>query len=193
MKKSVTALFATVGLALMAPSAHAELEDWYFNWNIGMARNHYASPLEETMNAIADLPGVERTQLAMDMFGFYIPVDDQSIIGFVINSSGDQLADSVYSMQLNTYIYGASYMNFFQAEIGEGVFVRADAGMARGVIIDSENNSSTSDWGFGVLGGVGYGIPISSETRILLGMDYALKKIEGDNYTTLSFTIGGLW
>ena len=196
MKKINQLTLATILLSFSSISL-ADAEDWYTMWGLGIASHSHPSALQKDFDDLEKLDGVTRTELAIDMLGIYFPLgDDQTIAGFVINSSADALTDGVTTIQYNYYIYGLSAMHFLGSEPGDGFFVRADAGMARAVSIvtlfgNTVSGQSKSSWGF--LGGVGYGIPLSADTRILLGANYALRDIEGEMESAMEFTISGLW
>ena len=78
-------------------------------------------------------------------------------------------------------------MSFLQNRIGQGPFVRVDVGPARAVVGNSDDFEATSDWGWGFLGGVGYGLLVTSGTRLLFQINYGLRRVEGDTI------LGGMW
>lgn len=171
-------------------------EDWYTYWSFGFSDNTYPNELDVLLDTLESLPGVDRTQGAADMFGFYWPVQDRLNLGFVISGTWDSFQTPIGDMQLNQYLYAASVMKFFGKEIGDGFFVRGDLGFARAVLnVDSSIGSfnSESDTGTGLLLGVGYGIPVSEESRVLLSFNVSSRKIGSDSYSAVSFNIGGLW
>ena len=71
-------------------------------------------------------------------------------------------------------------MSFLQNRIGQGPFVRMDVGPALAVIESSDDFEATSNWGWGFLGGVGYGLPVTSGTRLLFQINYGLHRVGGD-------------
>ena len=83
-------------------------------------------------------------------------------------------------------------MRFFGSEIGDGFFIRGDAGLAQ-IIVKDDFSTTTSDRGFGYLVGVGYAIPVSDESRILVSVNFSDKRIEGDSWKSTTFMVGGLW
>jgi hypothetical protein len=171
----------------------SDVEDWYAYWSIGVSNNHYPGSLDAVLNTLESTPGVNRTQLALDMLGFYWPVNNQTILGFVISGSADRFEDSYGDyLQLNHYLYGLSSMHFFGKTIGDGFYVRGDVGIAK-INMDSNFGSATSDNGNGFLLGIGYGWPISNESRILVGLTTSSYSVESETYTTTSLTVGGLW
>jgi opacity protein-like surface antigen len=194
MKKYFTYLVGALS-ALCVGSANADVENWYSYWSLGIADHQYEEPLDSTIKSIDAVPGVSRSEVAVDMLGFYWPVGDQSstIVGFVINGSADRLDDSYDYIQINHYLYGASVMHFFGQEPGDGFFVRGDFGIAKASVTDSFGYSSTSDSGTGYLIGIGYGIPMSSDSRLLLSVTSSTRSIEDEDYSAIAFTVGGLW
>ena len=184
-------------ILLMCPlQTFAAQEDWYAYWSFGFANNSYPGDLDSVLDDLEALPGVDRTEGAMDMFGFYWPVQDKLNVGFVISGSFDAFETPVGDIQLNQYLYAASAMKFFGKEIGDGLFLRGDLGFAKASLdVDTAFGSydSTSDTGFGYLLGVGYGIPVSEDSRVLLSINVSNKDIEGDKLSAVTFNIGGLW
>jgi hypothetical protein len=79
------------------------------------------------------------------------------------------------------------------SNIGKGLFVRGDFGASRLVLSTKGYGDESSKWGVGGLLGAGFGVPISSGTRLLLNVNYSLRKVEGEAYKTLQISIGGLF
>jgi hypothetical protein len=203
-KKTLSAIGFTL-LSAVSTSAQAEVESWYTYWAIGGASIDYGSDVNRLMDEAEAIPGVSRTKLAFDLLGFYWPVkDDRTMIGFVANTTSDSVTDGATTLTITQNLFGLSGMRFFGSEIGDGVFLRGDAGFANATIrAESAGCTSSgcytlsaqdsSDTGFGYLLGIGYGLPISSGTRILLSLNFADRDIEGDHTNTVGFTVGGLW
>jgi hypothetical protein len=192
-----TILASIVFVLLIPTAAYADnasgVEDWYAYWAIGGSSNHYPGSLDAALNTLESAPGVNRSQLAFDMLGFYWPLNNKTTLGFVISGSADRLDDSFGDyLQINHYLYGASSMHFFGKTIGDGFYVRGDVGIAK-LNLDSNFGNATSDNGSGFLLGVGYGWPISNESRILVGLSVSNYSVENENYSTTSLTVGGLW
>lgn len=187
--------FTLVVISVITPKiVLADIENWYSYWAIGLASHNHPSDIKNIIDAAESIPGVERSQGAIDMFGFYWPIDNNTIGGFVISGSFDRLTDRFDDyFQINQYLYGASGMHFFGEEIGDGFFLRGDIGLARSTFQSNFLSNDESDFGKGYLFGVGYGIPISWNTRFLISVNYSNKTIEGDNYASTSITVGGLW
>jgi len=173
--------------------AFADEEDWYAYWSVGMADHKYPADLNSTLDSLASLPSVDRTETGFDFFGFYWPQEDNRLLGFVVSGSGDSFETPIGEIRVNHYLYGVSGMKFFGREIGDGFFIRGDAGMARIVVEDDLAGTTASDAGFGYLLGAGFAIPVSSESRIMLSVNFSDKQVEGDSWKATTFTIGGLW
>ncbi len=176
--------------------ALAEEEDWYTYWSFGFSSNSYPGGLDSVLDALEAQPGVDRTEIALDMFGFYWPLQDKVNIGFVISSSADAFTTPVGDLQINQHLYAASVMKFFGKETGDGLFLRGDLGFAESSISADTlvgSLTATSDTGLGLLLGIGYGVPVSEESRVLLSVNVSNKDIEGDNWSAVTFNIGGLW
>lgn len=185
---------ASLAVALVSTPAAAEVESWYTYWGIGSADHHYPGDLDSAFRQADAYPGVARTEMSLEMLGFYWPLESEKmIVGFVISGSFDALDDGYSSVQLDQYLYGLSAMRFAGNEPGKGFFVRADGGLARAALTSTYGGDLWSESGFGVLGGVGYGVAISEQTRILLSATYSNSRIDGATYSTLAFTVGGLW
>jgi len=184
-------------LFVISFAAQAAVENWYTYWTFGFSGNKYPGEMNSSMNALEDVGG-DRSQTSLEMLGFYIPNTDTSLLGLIISGTGD-LVDfpGEGSIQVNTYLYSLSYMKFMGTEPGVGFYFRGDLGAARAVIIvdpvDGKKVSGESDWGAGVLGGIGYGFKVSEESRLLLGFNSTVKSIEDETYQAFMFTIGGLW
>ena len=84
-------------------------------------------------------------------------------------------------------------MNFITHRIGQGFFIRTDAGAARLGVDVSGIGDSSSKWGYGGLLGIGYGFPITAGTRILLNANYSHRQVEGESYGSVQISIGGLF
>ena len=188
MKKYLVWLLLCVSSSIV----HADEEDWYTYWAVGTVNYDYPGSLGSELDFIEALPGVDRTRTSYDLFGFYWPQAENSLLGFVVSGSTDFFETWYDELRISQNLFAVSGMRFFGREIGDGFFIRGDAGLAQ---ITFENNvsRSTSDSGFGYLLGVGYAFPVSTESRILVGVSFSDKLVEGDSWKSTSFTVGGLW
>ena len=170
------------------------LESWYTYWGGGYTNITYPDEVDQQLNILADLPGVDHFSLGIDLLGLYWPQqDEQTLLGGVVNGFSDRYEFDGEWFEINSYTYSASIIHFIQNRIGDGVFVRSDIGFARHVIDASGISSEASDWGIGVLFGGGVGLPVARGTRILLNVNYALKRIVGETTGNLGISIGGLF
>lgn len=177
-----------------SPVASNELESWYTYWGGGWSNVTYPEELENALDWLDAQPGTSNLTINLDLLGLYWPLSEHQIVGFVSNGFGDRYEVENEWMQINGFTYAISTMHFLQSRIGQGPFVRLDVGPALHVIQSSvSDRDETSDWGLGVLGGVGYGLPVTSGTRLLFQVNYGLRRIEGDNIGALNLTLGGMW
>ncbi|MDH5710649.1 MAG: hypothetical protein OEZ15_03155 [Gammaproteobacteria bacterium] len=192
MKKILLIMFLLSPLQAMAAE-----EDWYTYWSFGFANHSYPGDIEAFLNIVDAVPGTTRTQIAIDILGFYWPVAEKAILGFVISGTADGYVGGLLGdYQLNQYLYGASIMKFFGKETGDGFFLRGDLGFADANEVVSGSGVTLThslDGGMGILFGIGYGIPVSEESRILFSINIHNNDIENENWSAVSFNLGGLW
>ena len=189
LRRAVPVLIA-IAVCVMVGTANAEsyaketeeshLESWYLNVGLGAAFTGYPSEIQELLDAIEDMDGVDRIRIGLDM-GVYFPIGTKAILGAAITGAGDRLeADSDNWMQVNQYLYAVSAQYFLGREIGQGLFLRGDMGLAAWVV-ENEYMTITSERGFGGLIGAGYSWPIfGGGTRIMLEAAYSPKRISGE-------------
>ncbi len=189
--KAIVLLFTSL-LIVIVPSAAQErnrFENWYTNWGIGYPFITYPDELSGIDDA-----GLDNASIMLDVLGFYWPISEQTILGGTVNAWGDRYAAGGEDLQINAYTFGFSAMHFLQNRVGDGVFLRGEIGPSRLVINGSVFSTNIeSEWGLGVLIGGGFGIPVSSETRILLHLNYAVRRIEGEQYNNLGIAVSGLF
>ena len=173
-------------------AAENKLESWYTYWGLGWANFSYPGGLNTTINQ-AKNQGLSNVSVALDMFGFYWPKGEHTILGFVVNGAGDRFEEGGVELQINSYLVSASMMHFFNNKIGKGPFARVDVGPARLNMDTNFAGNFNSEWGFGVLVGGGVGIPITSGTRMTINANYTIRRIEGENLKILGITLGGLF
>ncbi len=181
-------------LAGVSPIAMAEVESWYTYWGLGIANHTYEEPVDSLINDLDNIPGVSRSQTAYDLLGFYWPLrSGKTAAGVVLSGSSDQLSDPWGHAQLNQNLYAGSVMHFFGKEIGDGFFLRGDLGFSKLVFDTSYTNPVESDTGSGILLGVGYGIPVSEDSRVLITLTASSNTIDGNKFGSTALRIGGLW
>ena len=187
-------IWITIILVIFSSQPCADMEDWYTYWSIGISENTYPKDVQDAFDQAESQPGVDRIEISIDMLGFYWPMSNhKTLVGGVISGTSDTLTNNGYELSLRQYLYAISVMHFPGKEIGEGVFLRGDFGFSKAVIDTNYIGDASSETGTGMLIGIGYGIPVSSESRILLSINYTSKEIESDNTSAIMFNIGGLW
>jgi len=188
-------LFTTI-LMFISVDAYADIENWYFTLNAGGADITNPSDVETVISNAENTYGTDRASVSVD-FGFYWPILDNSLL---LGLAGNNSADSV-NTQLGTNVIrhsailtGVSVIKYLSPEIGNGIFFRGDIGSAssRYTLLNNtfalENGS-----GSGILLGVGYGFKVSNESRLVLSLNTINIMINGDEYSSTQFMIGGLW
>lgn len=193
MKLYIAAVFLAVFLANQCEGAESKLENWYTYWGIGAVNLSYPEELEDVLNFLEDLPGVRRFAVSMDIFGFYWPIQDQYLLGGVINGFGDVIEANSEDFTVTGTIYGLSLYYFPQRHIGQGFFIRSDVGPAFMSYTSDSFGDETSELGLGGLVGAGWCQPITSGTRLTFQINGSLRRVEGDSYGALNFTLGGLF
>jgi hypothetical protein len=193
MKTKLGALILA-GSLLASGNASADVESWYALWSLGTASLSYGDSNGEYLDSIGS-----RTQGSIDMLGFYWPMaDKQTIVGGVISGAFDSASDYYGTVQINQYLYAISALHFFGSEPGDGFFVRGDLGSAKASVTETYSNgyytaSGSLGSGTGYLVGAGFGIPVSSQSRLLISLVYSNKSIDSVDYTSTGLIISGLW
>ena len=173
-------------------------ESWYTLWGLGLSRATYEDPIDGILDDLEDADGVDRITINLDFLGFYWPDPNyKTMYGVIINAVNDQFTDSIGdTFSILQYTIGFSVHHFFGTNIGDGWFVRGDIGPAF-YVIDLDTNSGDfrddSDFGYGLLAGGGYALPIGSETRMLFGSYLAYRSADSDDITTLNFSVSFLF
>ena len=189
----VVILLIFIVLAGRVESAENEIENWYMYWGFGTSRTTWPAYLNDEIDIIAAHQGHYRTRLSGDILGFYKPINPKSMVGYVFNVASDNTSDPVaYSIDIDLYTHAAS-AQYFLEEIGKGIFCRGDLGIASAKLVINDEDEETSESGLGILVGVGYAHPITSGTRIVLNLNYATRRIEGDSRNTIGISLGGLF
>lgn len=178
---------AMLVLALAGGAAAAE-QSVYFNLGLGWASASYPDETEEMLDMLEEMPGVDHLQIGIDL-GLYFRIQPGSVLGVAVSGIGDRYDDGSDHLQLNQYLYAASFRHYPSGETGHGLFVRGDVGMSKLVLDVSGLGSESSDSGFGFLVGGGYSFPIGSGTWFSINADYTSKSIEDE--TVGGYTIGG--
>lgn len=200
--KSITKTLV-ISLYLTSTLAQAEVESWYTFWGAGVSNISYSgdrgTEIEILSQEDASVGGTH-----LNAFGFYFPIDNNSIYGFVAHGATSTFtADSLYieDITYNDTMLAFSYMNFYGSEIGDGLFYRTDIGYSEAsrTVSYAKNDFGTSESeyefgsGMSVLLGAGYGIPVSEESRVLILLEYRNAFIADNEMQSIGVTVNGLW
>ena len=75
----------------LSGASDVKLESWYTYWGLGFSNNSYAEPLDELLDILNKIPGVTRMSINLDVLGFYKPMNSKTILGFIVNGSGNRI------------------------------------------------------------------------------------------------------
>lgn len=173
-------------------------ESWYFYFGFGLGAATYSNDeVDRALNDLVDNEGYERTTIGLDLLGFYFPFKDQrSAYGFVMSGASDYYTKGRSELRISQYQYSFSVMKFFGVNIGDGFFIRTDLGAVRYNVEAKESAYSyneTSDWGYGFLFGLGYGVAATKETSLLLTLNVASRRVDDSGIVTALFGLGFLF
>jgi hypothetical protein len=189
-------------------SRPAKKEFWQKSWyldllEVGRAWLSYPSDTSAAMDALRGLPGTSSPPpLSLQFLGFYWPIGAQkkALLGFNVDASADAVFLDGQQWQLNQYIYSVSALYFPLGKIGDGLYLRADAGAAALIMIVPGRGRVEQSQGIGFLTGLGYMMPISDVIRPFVNLNYSLKSIgNGGAYTasgiyqSVGLDLGLLW
>lgn len=171
-----------------------KIENWYSYWGFGWADFSYPRELNTSING-AKNAGLENVAVCLDLLGFYWPKGESTLMGAIFNGAADKFEEGSLNFQINSYQVSMSVLHFITREIGNGPFIRIDAGPSK-IFLETNftgENDYNSEWGYGFLAGAGVGFPVASGTRITIGINYTVRRIEGENYKIMMASLGGLF
>lgn len=183
MKRFAGSLILLLCVVLVGSSLAKE-QKVYFNLGIAGASASYPTYLENTLDLLDSAPGVEHYTIGVDLT-LYFPLRPGALLGFSLNGIGDRYEVNSDYMQINQYLYAASYRYYLSKMVGRGFFVRGDIGLAKMALDATGSSTVTSDSGLGFLVGGGYSWQISGGTWFSLNADFTSKSIEDE-------TVGGV-
>jgi len=173
-------------------------ESWYSYWGLGASKISYDDDTQKSADELKALPGVEHMSLAFDLLGFYFPIHNHNLIlGGVINIALDNYeVNTGVELDITQTTYSFSLMKFFGQNVGDGIFLRSDVGLAKFDATVKGNGvtaTGSSDTGIGLLIGGGYAVPVSDGARVLFNLNYAYRKVKSDKVGTTALTVGILF
>jgi outer membrane protein with beta-barrel domain len=192
--KRITVLLALVLCVALVGNAVAKEQSLYFNLGFaGASASYEDDEMEAALELLDEVDGMSHMQVGIDL-GLYFPLSPGSLLGPAITGIGDRFEMDGDHMQLNQYLYAASYRYYTSKTIGKGLFLRGDFGISKLAIDVSGLGTETSDTAFGFLVGGGYSWQISGGTWFSINADFTSKTIkfeDGEDETVGGVTVGG--
>ncbi len=172
------------------PAGTTGVESWYLYFALGYGQPFYASGLQETVDQLGS--SSKRVGLSMELLGVYWPLrNDRTILGGSISAIADRFVVHNTTIMIQQHLYSFSIMHFLNGVIGNGIFIRGDAGIAvLDVDMGGREELNSRNAGVGCMVGGGYSFPVSRETRITTNLHYAIRVIKGESHGALSINIG---
>jgi hypothetical protein len=171
-------------------------ESWYNYWGVGLATAKYSFTTQAIINAANDEYVLKGISWTADIFGFYFPLGQNAMLGGILNSRGGLSEENNgITTKVSSWTFGPSFMYFFGRNIGDGWFVRGDIGVtwAKFKVEDIVNTAVDDDQeGFGLLGGAGYALPVSKETRLLFNIYLTYRNVKDMSAVSTIFSFGVL-
>lgn len=197
-------LITRIGLVcifLISNQTRAKVEDWYTFWGLGVSNISYSGERKTEIESFRQGDS-SVTGRHLNAFGFYFPIDNNSIYGVVaqgVTSTFTVASHIIDKINYNDSMLAFSYMKFYGNEIGDGLFYRADFGYAQATRTISLKTSNAKDnkykYGNGVsalLAG-GYAIETSEQSRLLISLEYKTGFVSDHQMNSLGLTVNGLW
>lgn len=188
-------------LLLCSGAVLAKAEGWYFQFGLGMPFGEkFPTQINEKIDTVETSAGGEalsESKTSLD-FGLYFPTKSKnSIWGLTYTFSGfsKESDASIENYVIGAGIIGLSYQTFTGSEAGSGLFFRFDIGRAAMVteFTSSASIESKTYTGYGGLAGVGLGLAMTEETRVLLGTNYNYVNTSIGKMVWLTGYIAFLW
>lgn len=177
------------GSGLASEDERNKMESWYLCFALGYAGTRYPSALQHDLDQISSMG--THTSVGVDLPAVYWSVGNRhTVVGGALNLVGDRYEVNSSHIEISQLTLGVSVMHFPTGEIGDGLFLRGDIGVASLNVSDSYGTSVSSDAGLGLLLGGGYAFPVSNETRLYFQGHFSARQVEGDTYRTGGITFG---
>ena len=149
----------------------AKIDSWFAKFGVGLVSITYPNELQNEVDTLESLSYVDRTKLAIDM-GIYFSITNKYMAGFNINGHSDTLKNINTNAEIHIGVYNYALSNIYYInQIEDGVFLRADIGISKGVVSATGYEDSVSDSGLGLAAGLGYCFNlkvVSLQTEVLL-------------------------
>ena len=213
---ALAALFVFQSLPLSAQSYYGPtrvLEDYYYYVALGYARNYYPPDTKEAIDELSDDPDLSRFPGNFE-FGVYWPIPAigaGTVLGAVASGAGDFFTvGNDASLDFSVVQLGPSLQYYFMKVPGEGIYGRADLGIAVANYAwraGDLRRESSGNVGVGLLGSVGWAFPVSIHTSLNVAIGAAWRSLPGyetgqasstdifekGDYTSLLFNVAVFW
>lgn len=170
-------------------------ESWYNYWGLGLASSKYSFSTQSIINEFNGDYVLKGITWTADIFGFYFPTGEKSMLGGILNARGGVTNSNGIDSKVASYTFGPSFMYFFGKNIGDGWFVRADVGVTwahfnLNNITDTAVNNTQE--GLGLLAGAGYALPVSQESRLMFNFYVTYRNVDDMAALSTIFSFGVL-
>lgn len=203
----LTGAFSRSNAQLGTSESSREIESYYLLFGVGYALNFYPADTRRALDKLDDVSGVTRVPFSLD-FGAYWPVGSGNhlVIGPTATIASDKFSGGDRQFTYLVGMIAASAQYYRTGTIGDGLFARADIGLASAQV-SNESFYSDSGYGLGLQVGVGYAIPISSGTSLSIDAKASYRNLPGyetgkaepgdlfekGSYTTFTLGVNLLW
>lgn len=202
---------------MCVPTAQAgRVEDYYYKLAGTWPFTTYSSQLEQKLQELrkkvqhsVSPTDIQRTGIPISgEVGIYWPItvsERYLLVGINCTLFRDlyrwqeQISDTESEEQEEAVFFGSfsgSLQYYPISLIGSGPFVRFDAGLSMGNIYERSGKIERpgETWtGLGLLGGIGYAIPVFTGTHLTVEAWYAVRDVEKYAASTWHFGIGAMW
>lgn len=188
-KYSILVLAVALALPSLAIAAEGK-RSVLFQVGGGLSMPSYPADTEDAFTFLESQPGVERLKLSLDLaLGF--AVSQEAFILGRVDGFGDRLYDNYDYLQMNLYLCSLGFRYY---PMTTGLYVEAGAGGTQGVTQSSLGSGSSSDWGFGYGGALGWDFnPEARGFGLTLEARYDSIELEGEEAHCLMLTLNLSW
>lgn len=185
--------FLVFAVLLINQIAWAKSESWYFNLGLNYPMTHWntgwASEIGNTTNQ-----GYKGSVIGSDV-GFYFPSFGKStVFGFSSLFFDEDYTKGTSVVSFSTLSLTTGFMCFLGGEPGDGPFLRLEVGGGGvGKVHSKFFVPPMQQMGPAVMGGGGFGIALSGETRVLIGIYGELLKLRDGNNRSLLYSLSLLF
>lgn len=199
---TITLLISLVSLASNALAVTAEqplgyeshsdekekkIEAWGLG-GLGMARTAYSE--------VTRYPQDGGSGMSFDLGLYWTATEGDRLIGAAFNTVGDEYLIQSSAVGIRQWSVSASFLDFMSDKIGEGIFLRGDAGLAAVTRYTGTwefAHGTTTRPGLHLRGGAGYGFALGDSTKLLASGDASYRYADGSNFFSFGLMAGVLF